>query len=54
MKLKMYFLASNGEVISGPYFTMEQAYRAKIEKHPLMQPLLKIYKSNGKFDLEEV
>ena len=52
MKLKMYFLAMGDDVISGPYFNLEQAYEAKQKVHPVSNPLVRIVKFNtcGQFD----
>ena len=50
----MYFLATSDEVISGPYFNIDQAYVARFKLHPIEQQSIKIYTLNGQFDLEEV
>lgn len=54
MKLKMYFLVGGYDVRGGPYFTVEQAIKAK-ENFPIpLRALLRVMKLNGQFDLSEV
>jgi hypothetical protein len=54
MKLKMYFLAAGYDVHGGPYFTVEQAIKAK-ENFPIpLRALLRVMKLNGDFVLFEV